>query len=154
MPCHTLPTCTGFTADTTLESSLLTPGESAPSLTGPQRVTAKYQYSPISYFTPYVFYYGCVAADQNNAVSIPVSCNITTTGLINGRAVYSQTFTYTATGAPLQQMDLGYFSQGWLGFKIDTLDFSVTNNATTAALIDNFLATVYGPQNAAVTVDF
>lgn len=152
VPCQTAPTCTVVTeANNVL--SLLDVG-SASALNGPGIVTSKYQYSPISYFTPYVFYYGCVAADANGVASVPVSCNITATGLTSGKTVYTETFTYTATGALLQPMDLGYFNSGWVGLKVDTLQFVVSNNLTTGALIDNLVADVVGPQNAAVLVDF
>ncbi|KAF7192933.1 hypothetical protein HII31_05744 [Pseudocercospora fuligena] len=152
--CHTAPTCTVVTLANNLLSSLLAPGQSTNGLTGPQRVTSKYQYSPISYFDPYAFYYGCVVADANGAASLPANCDITVTGQQNGKTIYSQKFSYKATGAVLQQMSLGFFDQGWQGLKVDTLNFAVSNNATTAALIDNLVASVFGPQNAAVLVDF
>lgn len=152
VPCHTAPTCTVITAANGLLSSILTPGQTS-SATGPGRITSKYANSPISYFDPYAFYYGCVVADANGAVSTPVACTITVTGTAKGKKLYSQDFNYKTTGALLQPMTLGYFCQSWSGLKVDTLTFSVSNNLTTAALIDNFIASVFGPQNAAVLID-
>lgn len=152
--CHTAPACTAFTLGTSLLAAL-TPGQTSSNLIGPAVITSAYEYSPISYFNPYVFYYGCVVADANGVASTPASCTITATGFnVKGREIYSQDFKYTATGALLQQMTLGYFNQGWSGLQVSRLEFTVTNNATTAALVDNFLATVYGPQNAAINIDF
>lgn len=150
-PCHTAPACAGVLLEGTALAGLL--GESS-GLAGPGRITAAYQYSPITAFVPYSFYYSCVAADANGVASIPVSCTITAAGLNSkGQQIYSQQFKYTASGAPVQPQVLGYFNQGWSSFPVQTLQLTVTNNVTTAALFDNFLATVYGPQNAAVTID-
>lgn len=152
--CHTAPACTAFTLSSTLLNGIITPGQQAPSL-GPAYITAKYQYSPITFFDPYAFYYGCVVSDSNGAASAPVNCNITATGQNSaGSTIYKQVFQYKTTGALLQNMTLGYFDQGWQGLQVQTLFLSVTNNATTAALFDNLVATVYGPQNAAVLIDF
>ncbi|CAK3826373.1 Hypothetical predicted protein [Lecanosticta acicola] len=132
--CHTAPACTVFTLATTLQSGLLTPGQTLNPLVGPAVITSEYQYSPITYFNP---------------------CTITATGFnTKGQKIYNQDFQYAATGALLQQMTLGYFNQGWQGLQVARLELTVSNNATTAALVDNFLATVYGPQSAAVNIDF
>lgn len=154
IPCHTAPTCTAFSLNTQVLTGVLGGGQDPISI-GPAYITAAYQYSPISYFDPYAFYYGCVVADGNGAASLPTSCNITATGQsASGKTVYSQVFQYTASGAVLQPMSLGFFNQGWFGLRIQTLYMTVSNNATTGAIFDNFVATVYGPQKAAVTVDF
>lgn len=154
--CHTEPACFVVTASASLEASLvgLTSGQSGSAL-GPGVVTAAYQYSPISYFQPYVFYYGCVAASGNGAASVPVSCTVTATGYNSkGQKVTSQQFNYKPNGAVVAQMTEGFFNQGWTGLQVRTLEYTVSNNLTTAVLIDNMVATVYGPQNAAITVDF
>lgn len=159
--CHTAPVCSVFTLASSLLSVLLNPnglltGLDDPSrLTGPAVITADYQYSPVSYFDPYLFYYGCVVADANGAASVGVDCTITATGFnTGGQKVYSQDFEYKSSGKLVQDMTAGYFNQGWSGLKVKRLELTVSNNATTAALFDNFLATVYGPQNAATTIDF
>lgn len=151
--CHTLPACSAFALNTQILGGVLGGGQNPISL-GPAYITAAYQYSPVSYFTPYVFYYGCAVAAANGAASLPASCNITATGQTSsGETVYSQMFQYTANST-LQQMVPGFFDLGWSGLRIQTLYLSVTNNATTTGLFDNFVANVYGPRQAAVTVDF
>lgn len=175
VPCHTEPACTAFTANSVLLNSILTPGQDPVTLTGPSYITAAYDYSPVSFFDPYAWYFGkysletwltylgltlliagCVTADLEAVASAPVSCSITATGVNSvGKTIYSQVFNFNAPLlTPTVPMQLGYFDQGWSGLRVQTLYLSVSNNATTAAVFDNFLATVYGPQNAAVLVDF
>ena len=90
VPCHTAPTCTAFALNSGLLAGVLGGGQDPISL-GPAYVTAAYQYSPISYFDPYAFYYGCVVADASPDASVPVSCNITATGQTSsGKTLYSQ----------------------------------------------------------------
>lgn len=56
---------------------------------------------------------GCVGATLEDAVSPPVSCNITATGVNSaGKTVYSQVFQYNVPLlATTQAMQLGYFDQ-------------------------------------------
>lgn len=99
---------------------------------------------------------GCAGNSIEDVASVPLSCNVTATGVNSaGKTVYSQMFEFNVpVGALNQPMELAYFDNGWYGLQVQTLYLSVTNNLTTAALFDNFLATVYGPQNAAILVDF
>lgn len=58
VPCHTAPACSVFTLSSDLLEGLLTPGQNPVSIDGPAYITAAYQYSPITFFDPYAWYFG------------------------------------------------------------------------------------------------
>lgn len=108
---------------------------------GTAMITANYQESTIDHFTARSLYYSCTVASEETAESVPVACNISATGYDrNMNAVASQTFVFVPV-MPLSNMIFGNFSAAFKN--LWHVDFSVTNNATTAAQIDDFIADIY-----------
>ncbi|KXT14025.1 hypothetical protein AC579_10038 [Pseudocercospora musae] len=109
-------------------------------------ITAGYIESTLTSFTPRSFWYGCVLPSPYTAGSLPHACNITATGFSkSGSQIASQNFAFKTNGSVVQDQVYGAFN----GFNnIYSLQFSVSDNSSAAALIDNFIATLSQPSCA------
>lgn len=126
---HSLPNAAAFSANTEV-------------VTGTPIITADYEGSDISSFIPRSMYYGCVAATAVPTEAVPVSCNITVTAYdINNKLLGTQVFEFVSLGGLTQNQNFGAYSST-LQQDVYTLEFSVTNDLVTAALIDDFAATL------------
>lgn len=78
-----------------------------------------------------------------------LGCNITATGCDRqNKKVASQIFPFVANGTAKRNMTLGLFDSSF--YNVYGVTFTVTNNATTAALIDDFYANLYEQPAATV----
>ena len=127
---HTPPNAAAFTLNTQLQF-------------GPALATAAYYESSIDYYSALSFYYGCVVATAETAASVAASCTITAIGMNRaGNQVASQQFVFQANPAvPKNNMVKGNFNSGFLN--VYSINFQVSNNATTAALIDDLIVVLY-----------
>ncbi|CAK3803725.1 Herpes-BLLF1 multi-domain [Lecanosticta acicola] len=106
-------------------------------------ITADYIESTLTSFTARSFWYGCVLPSPYTAGSLPVACNITATGYSrDGHPLAVQNFEFMTNGSVVQDQKFGEFK----GFtNVRSVGFSVTPANIGAALIDNFIATLYQP---------
>lgn len=131
---YTYPYAASFSAGNILETLLGS---------GPVPViTANYSQSTLKSFTPHSWWYGCVLPSPYTAGSLPANCTITAQGYdFNGNkvGVATQTFAFATNGSIVQDQNYATFNDGFKG--IYSLAFSVDNDVS-AALVDNFIATV------------
>ncbi|KAK5124945.1 hypothetical protein LTR85_001135 [Meristemomyces frigidus] len=130
---HTYPNAATFSFGTALLNTL----------TGSTPViTANYTESTIKSFTPASWWYGCVLPSPYTAGSLPSNCTITAQGYdYSGAKVGAamRQFVFRTNGSNIQDQNFGAFGDGFAG--IYSLAFSV-DNAVSAALVDNFVATI------------
>lgn len=110
---------------------------------GQPSMRVNYADSTIDHFDLKSFYYGCVVASQVSLLGIPTACTITVTAYSDAdgaNQVATQSFNYKA-GALTTQMQLATLGKGFTGVK--KIDFDVSNDLLTAALIDTVSYVVY-----------
>lgn len=130
---HTYPNAAVFSGNTMLAS-------------GKPTITTNYTESTITEFDALSWYYGCVLPSTESAGSLPTNCTITATGLnAAGATIASQEFSFAKNGSVVQNMNYAAF-KGFAG--VSEIVFDVTNPSTTAAIVDNFIATLYQPSCA------
>jgi hypothetical protein len=128
---------------------------------GQPSMMTNYEDSTIDHFDLQSFYYGCVVASQASIIGVPVSCTVSIKGYTDDAAqhlVASQSFGYTvglgllSGGNPgsslLQtraQMLKATVDTKFVGLK--RVDFEVSNDLITAALIDTVSYKVYSEKN-------
>lgn len=128
---HSYPDVAAFS----LNTKLLTPTP---------EISANYTESTISDFDALSWWYGCVYPSEESAGSLPKTCDITATGFnADNKQVASQKFHFAANGSVVQNMNYGTFNPNFKG--VYRMELAVTDELLTAALIDNFIATLYQP---------
>ena len=141
VPPATPPNAVALQASISLEESL--------NANAPASISTSYTESYIDHFSAIQWFYACVLPSEENEASPPESCVITATGYNQANElVATQDFTYTVPlGTVAMDMSYGQFNSTFQNLAY--MNITVTNNLTTAALIDNFVAELYEiPANA------
>jgi len=118
---------------------------------GQPAMTVNYADSTIDHFSRKSFCYGCSSATQASVAALPVSCTVSIKGYADDKAtqlVASQSFDFKVAvlQTNAQQLRADVDSK----FKnLKRVDFFVSNNAVTAALIDTVSYTVYSDHSFA-----
>lgn len=88
------------------------------------------------------FYFGCVLATEETALSTPTACTVDIAGYDSkGKKAKSQSFHFKPTGAVKSNMVQAKVT-GWT--QLSKVTFSNAANLTEATLLDNFSYTVRG----------
>lgn len=110
---------------------------------GQPSMMTNYQDSTVDHLDLKYFYYGCAVASQASLVGLPATCTVSVKGYADDKGtklVAQQSFGYKPTGTSAQMLKASVDGR-FKGLK--RVDFFVTNDALTAALIDTVSYTVY-----------
>lgn len=115
---------------------------------GQAAMTVNYADSTVDHFDLKSFYYGCALASQASVAGVPLSCTIMVRGYSDDNGenlVATQNFDYKVGFLQLQsQMQKAVLGNGFKGVK--KVEFDVSDELTTAGLIDTVSYTVYSTE--------
>lgn len=135
----------GLLFNTPSNAAAFSKGDVATVLQGQPSMTVNYPDSTIDHFDLKSFYYGCVVGSQESVVGVLQSCTVTIKGYsdFDGKnEVAEQEFSFDVQLLDLQEpMTKASVSSKFKGVK--RVDFFVSNDLLTAALIDTVDYTVY-----------
>jgi hypothetical protein len=110
---------------------------------GQPSMMTNYQDSTVDHLDLKSFYYGCAVASQLSLTGLPAACTVTVKGYADDKAtklVAQQSFGFKPTGTSAQMVKANVDVK-FKGLK--RVDFFVSNDALTAALIDTVSYAVY-----------
>ncbi|KAF2639666.1 hypothetical protein P280DRAFT_44758 [Massarina eburnea CBS 473.64] len=108
-------------------------------------MTVDYADSTIDHFDLKSFYYGCAVGSEVSVVGVPLACTVTVKGYADTqktKLTASQSFGFEVGLLQVEaQMKKASLGKGFVGVRV--VEFFVSNELVTAALIDTVEYTVY-----------